>query len=122
MELGGVGSPAGCGFVGRDLAATAAKLSLPVQKALLRDLGMSTEVVMPARAMAMLEWCWWLLLIVLLVVTGAISNDRLGRYDSLYLNSSESDKCQLYDEVNRCDRDEDMLCDGVLLLTLNRSG
>ena len=55
MELGGVGKAAGCGWLGRDLAATAAKLSLPVQKVLADGLGMSTEAVMPARAMAMLE-------------------------------------------------------------------
>lgn len=78
MEFGGVGSPAGCGFIGRDLAATAAKLSLPVQKEFLRDVGMSTEVVMPARAMAMLEVL--LLFLLPLLVTGAICKDGSSRY------------------------------------------
>lgn len=56
MELGGVGSILGCLLlVGRDLAATAAKLSLPLMKAPPRGLGMSTEAVLPANAIAMLE-------------------------------------------------------------------
>ena len=50
-----MGKAAGCGWLGRDLAATAAKLSLPVQKVLVEGLGISTEAVIPARAMAMLE-------------------------------------------------------------------
>ena len=57
MELGGVGRPAWWWpLVGADRAATAAKLSLPIQKlVLLFGLGMSTASVMPARAIAMLE-------------------------------------------------------------------
>ena len=64
MELGGVGSIPDCFLVGSDLAATVAKLSLPVQKPPSRGLGISTEAVMPAKAMAMLD---------VLLVTGAIS-------------------------------------------------
>lgn len=50
MEFGGVGSPP-VGFrVGRDLAATAAKLSLPAQKSS-RGFGILTDSVIPAKAM-----------------------------------------------------------------------
>ena len=66
MEFGGVGSPAGCLLDGRDLAATAAKVSRPDQKVVSYGLGMSTEAVMPAKAMAMLE--------VFLLFMGAIVN------------------------------------------------
>lgn len=61
MELGGVGRGLvvvlgfPCFEVGRDLAATAAKLSLPLKRSLPRGLGISTEAVRPAKAMAMLE-------------------------------------------------------------------
>ena len=54
MELGGVGRPLVGFLTGRDLAATAAKLSLPAQKSP-RGLGMSTDSVIPAKAIAMLE-------------------------------------------------------------------
>ncbi len=55
MEFGGVGKPAGCLWDGRDLAATAAKVSRPDQKVVSYGFGMSTEAVMPAKAMAILE-------------------------------------------------------------------
>ena len=63
MELGGVGRPAFCFLTGKDLAATAAKLSLPAQK-LSRGLWISTDSVIPAKAKAMLE--------LVLVLVGAI--------------------------------------------------
>ena len=54
MELGGVGRPP-VGFrAGRNLAATAAKLSLPAQKSS-RGFGISTDSVIPAKAKEMLE-------------------------------------------------------------------
>ena len=83
MELGGVGSPAGCGLSERDLAATAAKLSLPVQKALLWGLGMSTEAVIPAKAIAILE--------LVFLTTGAICTERSGRVSLDF--KDESDDC-----------------------------
>jgi len=55
MEFGGVGNPAGCLFDGRDLAATAAKVSRPDQSVVTHGFEMSTEAVMPAKAIAMLE-------------------------------------------------------------------
>lgn len=58
MELGGVGNMPDCFLVGRDLAATVAKLSRPVQKLPSRGVGKSTDAVMPAKAMAMLEVFW----------------------------------------------------------------
>jgi len=54
MEFGGVGRPPVGLRAGRDLAATAAKLSLPAQKSS-RGFGMSTDSVIPANAKAMLE-------------------------------------------------------------------
>lgn len=68
MEFGGVGKPAGCLLDGRDFAATAAKLSLPAQKVVLYGFGMSTEAVIPAKAIAMLE----VLLVLLVLLIGAI--------------------------------------------------
>ena len=68
MEFGGVGNMPDCFLLllaGRERAATVAKVSRPVvQKLVSRGWGMSTEAVMPARAMAMLEVFW---------VTGAMS-------------------------------------------------
>lgn len=55
MELGGVGSSAGCFLAGSDLAATAAKLSRPAQKLAFSCFGMFTEAVVPATAMATME-------------------------------------------------------------------
>ena len=57
IELGGVGRAEVQGLVmGRDRAATAAKVSLPVQsKPLSRGLEVSTTTVLPARAMVILE-------------------------------------------------------------------
>ena len=69
MELGGVGRPALCFLTGKDLAATAAKVSLPAQK-LSRGLGMLTDSVIPAKAKAMLE--------LVLLLVGAISLIGLG--------------------------------------------
>jgi hypothetical protein len=52
--IGGGGKSGGL-HAGRDLAATAAKLSFPAQRAACRDFGISTEAVRPARAIAILE-------------------------------------------------------------------
>ncbi len=70
MEFGGVGSPAGCLPDGRDRAATAAKVSRPDQKVVSYGFGMSTEAVMPAKAMVMLE----VLLLLLLLLPIAIAD------------------------------------------------
>ena len=54
MELGGVGSPARRPFVGgAEPAATAAKVSRPLQVPVPDGFGMSTESDLPAKAMAM---------------------------------------------------------------------
>lgn len=55
MELGGVGSSIGCFLDGGALAVTAAKVSLPAQNPVPRDFGMSTEAVIPAKALPMAE-------------------------------------------------------------------
>ena len=64
MELGGVGRPADVFLVGRDFAATAAKLSFPTQKSS-RGLGILTDSVLPAKAKPRAE--------LVLVLVGAMS-------------------------------------------------
>lgn len=55
MELGGVGSSMGWFLDGGALAVTAAKVSLPAQNPVSRGFGMSTEAVIPAKAVPMVE-------------------------------------------------------------------
>lgn len=62
--VGRVGRPAVAFLVGRDLAATAAKVSFPAQKSS-RGLGISTDSVLPAKFQDMLEF--------VLVLVGAMS-------------------------------------------------
>ena len=81
MEFGGVGKPGWEVMVGGDLAATAAKLSLPVQKEWLEGFGMSTEAVIPFKAMPMLE-----MLVLLLIAIVWIA-----RIDCFSVRHDESD-------------------------------
>ena len=82
MELGGVGRPLVLGLIGRDFAATEAKLSLPAQRlGSSRVLGILTDSVIPASARARLEEA--------LVLVGAIRSMDFG--DVLFLSSVEID-------------------------------
>lgn len=55
MELGGVGRSIGCFLDGGALAVTVAKVSLPAQNPASRGFGMSTEAVVPAKAVPTVE-------------------------------------------------------------------